>query len=652
MFPSVINKANPITSGPNIFAGSTSGTAGSNDATGTSASFNNPTWLVGGNGVYYVSDTGNHVIRKIVTSGLVGVVTTVFGTPGTSGSTLTKLNSPRGIAIDSSNNLYVADYSNNRVLFISNGSSTASNMGTVSNVTQVAVSPSGVYALALSSLSGKNLYQFRNGTLDGVLNASYTSNSGFSYIGVNATAITCSPSGSFYWSLTPNQFQNQPGMYRLGSFQAPSNLTTSMSVQYPTQVYYSSPNVSNLNPVCIAYVGSSAGIQAGMTFTILNATPGTDLYNYQGVVLDTNRSAANNFTFKWYPNMKYPSGKPNVGAYLSNDTYDSGTSFSNILAVGYDSFLGVQTPGLFSPQDRLIFNFYFSSPSNAFPSITPPTSNSTGNTAPSLTTPPSGPAMALGGFTDTFSNYNRTTRSIDVKVFDVDCGYTGYYGPGYSTTFTLGITSGSSSTQQYSNRTGGGILNLGIGGNGPGTQFTLSGPNVPEGTVINIDTITAYDPVITYLPIAGTITVNNPFVSTTGTYYVTTWPFSARRIVRIDLGNTGGPQISTDSNGLTFQSTVISNSSNGVSVNGAFYGYYISNIQFSPNDSSIFYSSSPNTITKYSVSGDAITTTSSLGVSTYTIPSFSILDKVPTTEVMALIPNGTSNTIDIYNKRY
>ena len=93
----------------------TAGTTGSSDGTGTAARFNNPCGLAAGpNGNLYVADTGNHTIR-LIQSG--GVVTTLGGVPGTSGSadgtgSTALFKSPYGVAVDGSGNVYVADTAN------------------------------------------------------------------------------------------------------------------------------------------------------------------------------------------------------------------------------------------------------------------------------------------------------------------------------------------------------------------------------------------------------------------------------------------------------------------------------------------------------------------------------------------------------------
>lgn len=93
------------------FAG-LAGQGGSADGTGTAARFLNPTGIVADpSGNLFVTDAGNHVIRRITPAGM---VTTLAGSPGQSGTSdgsgaLARFNSPSGIAIDAARNLYVTD---------------------------------------------------------------------------------------------------------------------------------------------------------------------------------------------------------------------------------------------------------------------------------------------------------------------------------------------------------------------------------------------------------------------------------------------------------------------------------------------------------------------------------------------------------------
>ena len=102
----------------------TAGVAGSHDDTGTLATFDHPAGItVDTAGVVYVADTNNGTIRRIDT---LGVVTTLAGTAGVVGwadgtGGTASFNHPRGIAVDRSGNLYVADYSNNMIRKIAAG---------------------------------------------------------------------------------------------------------------------------------------------------------------------------------------------------------------------------------------------------------------------------------------------------------------------------------------------------------------------------------------------------------------------------------------------------------------------------------------------------------------------------------------------------
>jgi hypothetical protein len=85
------------------------------DGTTTAAKFRDPFGVAAdASGNVYVADTFNHTIRKITSAGL---VTTIAGTASSSGSVdgireAAKFNTPYSVAVDSSDNVYVADTNN------------------------------------------------------------------------------------------------------------------------------------------------------------------------------------------------------------------------------------------------------------------------------------------------------------------------------------------------------------------------------------------------------------------------------------------------------------------------------------------------------------------------------------------------------------
>jgi sugar lactone lactonase YvrE len=94
------------------------GSKGSSDGIGTQARFNSPSGIaIDKSGNLYVADTGNNLIRMITPA---GAVTTIAGTAGASGSAdgagaTARFNNPNGIAVDSSGTVYISDTDNQTI---------------------------------------------------------------------------------------------------------------------------------------------------------------------------------------------------------------------------------------------------------------------------------------------------------------------------------------------------------------------------------------------------------------------------------------------------------------------------------------------------------------------------------------------------------
>jgi len=99
-------------------------TQGGADGQGSGARFNNPAGLaIDLDGKVYVADTDNHTIRRVTTS---GTVSTIAGVAGMSGAVdgagaSARFNSPSGLAVGNSGNVYVADTANHTIRRISTG---------------------------------------------------------------------------------------------------------------------------------------------------------------------------------------------------------------------------------------------------------------------------------------------------------------------------------------------------------------------------------------------------------------------------------------------------------------------------------------------------------------------------------------------------
>jgi len=166
--------------------------SGSADGTNSAALFNSPLSIaVDSADNLFVADASNFTIRKVTPSGTNWVVSTIAGVPGDSGSadgtgTNALFAQPWGATVDSAGNLYVTDTDNSTVRL--------GHVGAVPNLTAAFIAPAAVI-VAWPNTGGFMLQT--NGDLTTTNWANYggtvtTSN------GTNSAAITPLPGGLFF----------------------------------------------------------------------------------------------------------------------------------------------------------------------------------------------------------------------------------------------------------------------------------------------------------------------------------------------------------------------------------------------------------------------------------------------------------------------
>jgi hypothetical protein len=673
MLLSAIHKSNPLSAGGAVFAGSLTAQQGNSNATGSNARFYAPSRVVSdSNGNFYVSDTSNHSIRKVTRF---GVVTTVFGT-GSSGSSLTTLNSPRGLALDSSNNLYIADFSNNRILSVSNGLTLGSNAtliaSNVYNPDEIAVNSNGSnIVIKTNATSGQNLIQYRNGTVDGLINTSQNSSV------PNVASIASTPNGEFYYSTRNGQTNN----YQISAYKMYLNPPTTYQL---TASNIAQPNgIGGLYPVflSVSVDPASVGFSIGQTFR-LSEFSSSSVNGFVGTILNFNQSASSNITFKYPgPLQNYPIGSPNPEAYITNSDCNAGSNF-RVLAVGWDTIPVVSGPGTDAPGSVLRMNFYLGNATYDFPSFA--YSSGASRSLPGTTT--------ISGFTGDFTIWNDQTLPSPV-IYDFPYTYTVGGSGALSFTNTLSGTI-------YDSPVGGTILGPGVEpgtvitaytAGSPGTITTnkafaflgsvsttirITGP-VGKTTIHTFDSLSTSGLLIpgirlegdgafgaTILEVEldfsdrtkGTITTDYSFTATVNATYTARtrydfapWPGGSKRVVTTTFPAVGFPTGGSGTGKVT--TTLINNNPTPLLTDGVYYGTFLKAMQFSKVDSTLLYAGnqSYDGVTQYSVTGDTLVA-SDKNAEIPSVDSFAVFPS--TSEIIAVVPQASSNNLQIYQNEY
>ncbi len=148
----------------------TVGTAGSNDGTGASAMFSNPTGITNQGPVLYVADTWNNTVRKVIIA--TGIVTTVAGDPAKIGAidgigASANFSTPSGITVIGSE-IYISDSLNNTIRKINISTTEVITTAGVPNRTADGIrATSRFYNPIGATTDGNNLYvtDFTNHTI-------------------------------------------------------------------------------------------------------------------------------------------------------------------------------------------------------------------------------------------------------------------------------------------------------------------------------------------------------------------------------------------------------------------------------------------------------------------------------------------------------
>jgi hypothetical protein len=689
MILSAVHKSNPLASGGAVFAGSLEGTAGNSNATGSNARFYAPSKIVADStGNFYVSDTSNHTIRKVTQF---GVVTTVFGT-GSSGSSLTTLNSPRALALDFSNNLYISDFSNNRILSISNGHTLGNNATLIASglkdIEEIAVNSNGSQMLfKTNSTFGVNLIQYRNGTVDGIVNTSQ--NAGVP----NVASVAYNSDGQFYYSTTNGQALN----YQISAFKMNLNPPTTIgatinSVTHAATMYPAIATL-NTNPVTL-------GFAVGQSFT-LSGFSDQSVNGYIGTISSLAQATNNIIEFQYKGNVDfYRVGIPNREAHLVYDSTDAKGGISRVLALAWDTIPTVTGPETDSPGSVLRMNYFLTGPEFDFPDYTAARNGSNQYVNETILAKnflgdfemygqnpqtPIAPGTAfVYDYPYNVENITIENDNTTVPSFSHVFSFPGNVSPGEGFTLVGGYVLGpgiepGTIVTSYTGTLGGGriitnkaffvativtpptfsleplitgvptnefkyggspdvLVGMKLIGDGAGSARIIEIiPNLADPTQSILKTDSDF-----FVPVDA-----DPYTGS-AKYSFAPWPGGSKRVLSRTFDallfpeNIGAGQIT---------STIINNNPTSLMIDGVFYGTFLKNMQFSRLDSSLLYANlqGPYGIRQYTLVDDAFI----LIDENQEIPNINQFALFPTTsEIIAVIPQPTTNNLQIYQNEY